>query len=1362
MYAFQMGRPIQNNTYTVSSQPLLTERQHWLEDGLSNDKYSNAGHRKEFELEEKENLRVKEINNNCTEFVNDRHKEQVENSDMVGAHRDGHVNKLTIHKPKSARKIFAETSDYRLSVDKERNRLHNKQEKMTNKTSRPPRRVETKFTPFDQIKDHENKDKQLHGWNDPNKSRGTQKGLTSPPFRDRTRHSKEDHETSDICKSMGSHVNNEHMANFKATPERLKKTVHESSPHGIQNFYSKQADSPRMSSGIRTAEKVSKSASPHCQKLQNRQIENDLKPSPSRISQRKNLSMPQNIQETTDPEMFHADKVKANQDSFSEHFVESEVQKSESPRFRTPLHLRQAKERVVLSETADDSRQKYGLAPSIDESSMASTVNIDGPGKLTMKNLKKFDRVMNEHSLFVDVSMNSSTQQLTEESVDKVEKWLFKVVEPDQECESGYSRVENCSPKKSTKQSSHRTSALLPTKPMDEMQNSKNDNDREERHSENLYRNKHLLMNGGVEEAMHSKGDMLNIDRECNRVSHGEPFVDDRRSNMLPERHIHRSHEKADRGVHKYESAPINSSDVNNFDTVADEYNHAQAIREKHKLKHKSPRHGLVRDKGSYDSRQSTYMNGHQLDEHFSPGFGTEKVQLNEPIVNSRENIPRIDNVLDESGNVYVLENINGENRIRLKIRKHHSSQKKQNRLSAEQIANEMKSTERVEGARRRRRSREIKRHLSGSDIDVEGYVDYGRDRSGKESSMPAPAKTRKLHGSPYVQKQDGLAQRYRQSASYVDIGAPRSYITTDTYRELTREQLQRVRKYDEQKRPLKVRQEVESPYVTIEERYDDQDVEHAIRIVEKQDNSRHGRRLSFSPGQQDNFTHSSPRETDYYEIQDERDMSVDRSQNTRKHSQNRGGNVCHFEPTNGLKGDYSEQGIVRNKRQVDLNGQRSGYATDAVRPAFSSPNLARHKVVERKDEFSPCTSMSRLKLNTPKSRHAHQQQTHRVNEIQQYQSKTAQISHIDMEASGDQNQSYPYKDYYGEMTVERQRKDIKEFNRNVPSKSARNNVSKSVPRLREHPQHRQSLDFYDMSDIINRGNIHQLEKSLSESFHGKTDAQRQRHHDRTHSEYEGMNSFDTIRSEPRHSSGFLSLENLSQLPQQFRVQRQHGSGHRRSFSNENKDTHYGGRDECHLRYQSEMRNIDSGIMQESEDETSSNECMAELLPDMRHSAVNQAVHQHPSNICKDLFAAKRTNLSENRYPGQKSNGKSPNFKTVGSDNFKVPSVLPKSMSSSVASKRSLNTYNPRPGQYTKNTRSPSNSHYTTAQDRLKQELMYKSMTVKSRQQTPLDYCQSTPIRPGTKFSLDMSMSTIMGFQEPNSEIESNEEVILI
>lgn len=1288
----------------------------------------------------------KEINNNCINGAFERVKDPAWTEKVVK--REKQRLKPRYVDSKQTSRGFIQTKDY----IKDTLRRDCLQDKAQHRPSKSPRRVPSKLISFDGLENEGGDENSDFAYFNGNSTKHSSKSPLTQQPRDMSNIG----DSSNSREKQGYNVNPCVVKNKKSVdtfssnriePESDQRVFQKGKDLNGQETPSTDVCLPKQMTVCREKDSISAVengivfSSPHHDRFQAKHG-NDLKPSPR---SRNRAHAPCAVDKV------HTSTMSSSEQVCGKEKLTDDRQCPASPvvpvqLLNTPFHLKQAKDRV-LGHTGDqqfisanDSKQDSGITMLHDESSVSSTVNKGEVRQLTLKNLEKFDKEMNEHSLSVNVSMNSSSQQLTDEAaVDRVEKWLFNVVETDEV---------NMAPHDSTVEQAVKYCA------------------------ENGVFN-HLLddpQSNVCSVAEYGASIVPNLGHGTNAVgpklmaketqhywkqrnSDKERLHNGPNENEIGRTEADRTKSMENRNRNlSYEASNSVGYDVHNVDRQ----NQMCEVRQK------SPRQNLTSERYLYQNKVDSDVKGpltYSCNSPHSSSRGGEGYTVN-PVVSGGENFKdfsphQVNTVQDNAGNVYVLENAQGENRIRLKIRKSGNRDKPSKKLSAEQIANEMKNfdDDLCKGAKLRL-CRDNKRQFSKTDHDnyTEDGFCYGTDRYARES-RPAPPKARKLHKSPYTSRQQspysdlsprGHGQNFVPYRNY----SPGLYVKGDAYRELTREQLHRVRHYEDQGAHRKYSgAKWEDCSALPAGRGADNFSHQPSRSARHSDwQNRPARR--HSPRQAVNYRdshlpggcHRYVSESPYSDHCEDR-HKIDLDDNKRP-------NVSYESCTADSR--YLETSVYRDiHRNGIVNESSPKHFVNSINSRLkycSSP--IRRKVTDGNDPFSPSTSLSQLKLNTPRSSR-HELQTANPPEV--YHSRKAEISHSDMEASTQNCNLSAYKNYYGDITIEKQR-------RRSSDKSNRNEMHKSVPAKTEAHSQRQSLDLYDMTDMIHSGNIRALEKSLNQQLGTESEGQKLAHRipDVTKAQYDFSSSLNSSRGDPRYSSGFLSLDNVPQKTQQLRVQRQQSSENVVSIGSGCESEMHRIDTNCGQR----MCDSDSGFMHEasnfdreipadsyhiSDDGTSSNECMAEPLPDMWPNKARGSGHSHQSKICKNLFPGKIIETLEEPLGVSRLPNRASEMKNNG---FKVPKTVP-----SVPSKRGLNNTQQLVNNRQVTTYSPS------THDRLRSELMYKC---KSRSKIPLEYCQSSPIKPGTRLALDVSLSTIRGFEEPNSDLDSNEELVLI
>lgn len=994
----------------------------------------------------------------------------------------------------------------------------------------------------------------------------------------------------------------------------------------------------------------------------------------------------------------------------------------------TPLHLRQARENIKqlkngqeLAKLPGEQRLSSDITPQQDNSEISALSELDRPGKLTLKNLERFDREINEHSLCVDVSINSSSQQLSEEAVDKVEKWLFHVVDPEDYSFHDHSlnigqniqRLNNYSPDKDTpkmREDFQRHSFDKP-KHLPKQRNLKHNEINFERHRKLSDPDKkvHIIVDSPK---ANTKDDSGFVSDACHKVINR--CFDKNFRQIVPDSY------KVDRYVNK------------NRDGITD-------VHGRNAKKQKSPRQLPIAPNQNEQSpryiperSELVNENGQTADQQLS-GDSLKDISLQQ-----------VEDIEDEAGNVYLLEKIEGENRIKLKIRRNKHQPRHKNRLSNEDLAYVMKrSREDLNDVRRMQYSGDkLKRQLDDS---YEDSPEYRYDASEKKVKS-APPKARKLSTPDgiktvypeYPDHRSGQRPNHDHNQDYHKQNSHRAYVLNDAHGELTKQQLQKVRQYEQEllkrKSPTKTQRHKRSPHFMKKRNSFDRDdaLESKESVYERPVSNRHRQRSKegFVPVQ-DSGHQVECHDTEYAEI--ETDQQYLHGSHDRHYTNLEQEGIQNMEASS-----YSSDVRYHSPKNVSTHmvGQSSPnvrhlYPTHVPRQQFGktdykSPTIEKRKLITKKDEFSPSTSMSRLRLSTPKSKLL---DTRKEQEIIPQRCGQHNAKVMDMEVGERHVRSDVYRNYYGEITSDKTAAmQVMRKNEVEPAKHAKP--------YRNYPQ--VNCD-YDMSDFIHSGNIGNLEKSISEQLAPRAESTRceASHLAAPESNY-GVSAEKHVspRRSRRHSSGFMSLENVSQIPK-LRVQMQ--TSFQSSGFYENGSSHgYNDIDEASKR---------------SEDSEFSNEFMAEPLPGMKISEKKGIEHATQSKICKDLFAAKTSEETSDRK-GISQSAVCANFKTE----FKVPQ-MPSRPIQPIPRRNIVSANQPHLSPQSSHTSKKTSSACSqNTKDRLRTELSYRSKP--PRHQMPLEYCQSTPIRPGTRFSLDESMSTIMGFEDTN--VESREEIVLI
>ncbi|XP_053398115.1 uncharacterized protein LOC128556598 [Mercenaria mercenaria] len=376
----------------------------------------------------------------------------------------------------------------------------------------------------------------------------------------------------------------------------------------------------------------------------------------------------------------------------------------------------------------------------------------------------------------------------------------------------------------------------------------------------------------------------------------------------------------------------------------------------------------------------------------------------------------------------------------------------------------------------------------------------------------------------------------------------------------------------------------------------------------------------------------------------------------------------------------------------------------------FSSPIVQRAKASSRQDEFSPSTSLAKMRLNTPKSRSEDRRRQHRRSQsrgedcetnVDPYQKPCYQSEVCDANAAG--------KDNINDYSFD------KEFSRKIQGQE------KEMP----------------------------------------------------------------VGTPTQSSQRFVSLDQIGGMPLQFRIQ-QLESGHsitgERRLSDRRKEFR---NVECSNQYICEQSNENSEYYENEqivhpslEINRNSNvyhkyyEVVNERgqergqSPDKQDSEINSNEHntERPGNRLPTTSSEPkmRKSLFSPTYENRRQNTLSQSRKTVlqsgkGFDAFKIP------MSPPVVARTKVNKHNKEnehdeKKMFTQKTKCAS-SEVTKTREGFSNKRYTNSGSDKM---TPLQYMQSTPIKPGIQFTMNTTMSTIMGSDETEINNDANEEIVLI
>ncbi|XP_052241598.1 uncharacterized protein LOC127851768 isoform X2 [Dreissena polymorpha] len=691
----------------------------------------------------------------------------------------------------------------------------------------------------------------------------------------------------------------------------------------------------------------------------------------------------------------------------------------------TPLHLKQARQswthqsgnieksspRVISKNNKDSGvGTSYGETSSMSESKLQPELS----EKLTVSNLKHFDTVMNENSLLLDVSMNVSGKShiLDDESVDKVEKWLFGIDVPktDKPMRLKTSICQNIDSVSLDQHCTQRPSYGLNVRSFtenchDQSFDGLQTKGRRRHVSDERYNIDTLLspQTNSVEPIMvHQRSHHSKYHGYEKSDSHPKPTKSpDEKKYQQSHHYIYHGQENSDNHpkpnakshdenkvftgrnhetnlVHVYTDAVVSKMRYPSGQTIDSSFKSPKDRHEEHHHRQRKPSKSPRNSRQPHDGWESDIQLGPQsthprnLAEFRSPAiehsndaqFYRQKMK-NVQSPHNRHEYNYIDGVEETNENMYNLVNTVNDGRIRLKVRRNlnnntndinqHSRSNKQ--VFADQVGDMIRKADVGSNWNEGPASNVVKgkRQLSGGYME-KMELDEAPDGFHDNHAVPTPSKSRKLnHGEKVVPFRN--EQHCRQSGQTVHIRSEKvlngSY-TNDHQRGYEHDKHQ---EYDMHIRSAEKSAHIRPPEVPVYK-------ENTGSGESPRSFNRYSKNVKSS-----NAYDGRPIDH-FFEIKN--GMGLDNSQssvNSLRHNVN----TAHSKNMNLNEGPNILSPNSRTKHAKHGNLAESptlfksrGISTDAYNNM--SPNVDRKRVPAVRDDFSPSTSMSKLKLNTPKS----------------------------------------------------------------------------------------------------------------------------------------------------------------------------------------------------------------------------------------------------------------------------------------------------------------------------------------------------------------------------------------------------------
>ncbi|XP_052808015.1 uncharacterized protein LOC128236920 isoform X1 [Mya arenaria] len=983
----------------------------------------------------------------------------------------------------------------------------------------------------------------------------------------------------------------------------------------------------------------------------------------------------------------------------------------------TPFHLKQAREQFVphfnepkaqSSDIEGFNERETALNTALESTSKsfdASHKN-ESSGKLTIRNLKQFDKVMSEHSLLMNVSLNTSQkteQSFEEESVDRVEKWLFGISDPDS---VHYKKLNNTTMNESVSFQLP-NSANISKEQISDMRslkiNTANEGNQErfrlsdDRHAQEQTSQGTMLVSCPPQQSrnpdkhFHGEKQDQGVDGQTglvsklNRSVHDQTIVQRYTQKVLtksnrPKKSTPNSTGKERKGVSPKQKEFVSPKQMagnynqncvqRNVFSPKNQYPESRQLvdfdvwaKSGHKA---SPYKMDLKARESFESCKSFDINEQYGQDEDVPSNSADDLQ--------NVSLKYVDDIQDESGNTYNLVSVENGGRIRLKIKRNSKNVSPKTRLNEQQVAEMMMNTEHDSRPNVQRKDRETgkaKRHLSGNTSREYEYIDHS-GRLVNDKVVPTPPKARKLsQGSRHVENLTSgqFKEKYQNDRRYsLDIfmkqtGRNSSYNADN-------------QKIGPAFGDVSVRQHDPNVNFNVGDR-----VRPVASVEQRKIEPKENRWQQFSPS---NFPNNANVSKEHV-----------------------------YSPSN----IRNNAGFENRQRHHNMMSERQSSQQDLM-----SPTIHRHRHNEKED-FSPSTSFSKLKLNTPGSMARNLNRQRQNVDKDEYIIEDSFAHPLGGYDVPQHRYDHP-QDGFESLVQNRSGQNLDTQVEANASASTHVYMADSAYETVNPPDNRRMSISSGYTDDTVRQRIDNerrvsgvfIQPEGSVSVVRQIDTLRQNRNARiSQGDTERRNSQgrrESMESQfynrgRKKSPGFVSIDSVSDISDQFRVQRQEGRVINQPSRNEQVCVMGTDRIEGHR--------------------ASTN------LPNNQHKIIR-----------KDLFCAKGETI---QIPSTSRLGQ------VAHD-FKVP-VSPPVMTGNVIKKgnkenEALNNRKSQKLCFTK-PQPLSNS------DQLRRHLMYNAGA------RPKDtYAQSTPIKPGSKLAMDVSMSTIMGFDEHHNETEHNEEVVLI